>query len=135
MQCWGETRSGFSISASSTRSQLDREPGPCACEDRAGLAWHHVVAQHTLEIGAPPSFASNLFRLLSDSSVPFCASNSLTISLRNPLAVPTAVAGIYGMNFENMPELKWRYGYFIVVGFIAAICGTMFWRLRRNGWL
>jgi magnesium transporter len=51
------------------------------------------------------------------------------------LAVPTAVAGIYGMNFEHMPELKWQYGYFIVLGFIAAVCGTMFWRLRRNGWL
>ncbi len=36
---------------------------------------------------------------------------------------------------QSMPELKWRYGYFIVLGFIGAICGTMFWRLRRNGWL
>jgi magnesium transporter len=51
------------------------------------------------------------------------------------LAVPTAVAGIYGMNFEHMPELKWQYGYFVVLGFIGAVCGTMFWRLRRNGWL
>ena len=51
------------------------------------------------------------------------------------LAVPTAVAGIYGMNFEHMPELKWQYGYFVVLVFIAAVCGTMFWRLRRNGWL
>ena len=51
------------------------------------------------------------------------------------LAVPTAIAGIYGMNFEHMPELKWQYGYFLVLGIIAAICGTMFWRLRRNGWL
>jgi magnesium transporter len=32
------------------------------------------------------------------------------------LAVPTAIAGIYGMNFEVMPELKWKYGYFLVVG-------------------
>ncbi len=51
------------------------------------------------------------------------------------LAVPTAIAGIYGMNFEHMPELKWRYGYFLVLGLIAGICGTVFWRLRRNGWL
>ncbi len=47
------------------------------------------------------------------------------------LAVPTAIAGIYGMHFEHMPELKWRYGYFVVLGSIAAICGTVFWRLRR----
>ena len=51
------------------------------------------------------------------------------------LAVPTAIAGIYGMNFDHMPELKWRYGYFVVLGAIAAVCGTMFVRLRRSGWL
>ena len=51
------------------------------------------------------------------------------------LAVPTAIAGIYGMNFVNMPELKWRFGYFIVVGGIAAICGTLYLRFRRSGWL
>ena len=51
------------------------------------------------------------------------------------LAVPTAIAGIYGMNFEHMPELKWQYGYHIVLALIGVICGTVFWRLRRNGWL
>jgi magnesium transporter len=51
------------------------------------------------------------------------------------LAVPTAIAGIYGMNFENMPELKWRYGYFMALGLIVTILGVVFWRLRRNGWL
>jgi magnesium transporter len=51
------------------------------------------------------------------------------------LAVPTAIAGIYGMNFEHMPELKWQYGYYTVLGVIAVICGAIFWRLRRNGWL
>ena len=51
------------------------------------------------------------------------------------LAVPTAIAGIYGMNFEHMPELKWQYGYYVVLGVIATICGIIFWRLRRNNWL
>ncbi len=51
------------------------------------------------------------------------------------LAVPTAVAGLYGMNFEHMPELKWQYGYFAVIGFIVAVCAALFWRFRRNGWL
>jgi magnesium transporter len=51
------------------------------------------------------------------------------------LAVPTAIAGIYGMNFKNMPELDWRYGYFLVIGVIAAICGALFWQFRRFGWL
>lgn len=51
------------------------------------------------------------------------------------LAVPTAIAGIYGMNFEHMPELKWRFGYFYILGAIAGICTFLYWRFRRNGWL
>ena len=51
------------------------------------------------------------------------------------LAVPTAIAGIYGMNFEHMPELKWQYGYFLILGVISATCGWLYWRFRRNGWL
>ena len=51
------------------------------------------------------------------------------------LAVPTALAGIYGMNFEHMPELKWEYGYFGVVAFILVLCGFLFYRFKRNEWL
>ena len=51
------------------------------------------------------------------------------------LAVPTAIAGIYGMNFEHMPELKWKYGYFLVVGVIVAVCGSLYWQFRRKGWV
>ncbi|HEY7459666.1 MAG TPA: magnesium/cobalt transporter CorA [Xanthobacteraceae bacterium] len=51
------------------------------------------------------------------------------------LAVPTAVAGIYGMNFEYMPELQWRYGYFLIVGAIFAVCVVLYFRFRKNGWL
>ena len=48
------------------------------------------------------------------------------------LAVPTAIAGIYGMNFANMPELKTDYGYFIVLGVIALLCSGLYVRLRRR---
>jgi len=51
------------------------------------------------------------------------------------VAIPTMIAGIYGMNFEHMPELKWRYGYFLVIAVIAAICGSLYWRFHRNGWV
>lgn len=51
------------------------------------------------------------------------------------LAVPTAIAGIYGMNFENMPELHVRYGYFIVLGVIVVICLWLYDRFKRTGWL
>lgn len=51
------------------------------------------------------------------------------------LAVPTAIAGIYGMNFDFMPELDWQYGYFLVLGTMAAICGGLWLRFRSIGWL
>lgn len=51
------------------------------------------------------------------------------------LAVPTAIAGIYGMNFEFMPELRWRYGYFAIIGVIVAVCVGLFLRFKRIGWL
>ena len=49
--------------------------------------------------------------------------------------VPTAIAGIYGMNFETMPELGWRYGYPAVLGVIVAVCLVLARLFRRNGWL
>ena len=50
-------------------------------------------------------------------------------------AVPTAFAGIWGMNFQNMPELKWAWGYPLALGLIAAACGTLYFRFRRAGWI
>jgi len=51
------------------------------------------------------------------------------------LAFPTAVAGIYGMNFHNMPELSWQYGYFAVLGVIGAGCVGLYASFRHYGWL
>ncbi|NYI08102.1 magnesium and cobalt transport protein CorA [Allostreptomyces psammosilenae] len=50
-------------------------------------------------------------------------------------AIPTMVAGIYGMNFEHMPELGWRYGYPVVLGAILVACFLVHRGFRRNGWL
>jgi len=51
------------------------------------------------------------------------------------LAVPTAIAGVYGMNFKNMPELELPYGYHTVIGVILLLCVTLYWRFRRANWL
>ena len=51
------------------------------------------------------------------------------------LAVPTAIAGIYGMNFTHMPELETRYGYFVVLAVIAVLCTVLFARFKKAGWL
>ena len=50
-------------------------------------------------------------------------------------AVPTMVAGIYGMNFEHMPELGWKFGYPMVLVGLAIVCGQLFRTFRRNRWL
>jgi magnesium transporter len=51
------------------------------------------------------------------------------------IAVPTAIAGIYGMNFRYMPELDWRYGYPLVMAVIVVICVVLYRSFKRNGWL
>ncbi|REF01016.1 magnesium and cobalt transport protein CorA [Thermomonospora umbrina] len=51
------------------------------------------------------------------------------------IAVPTAIAGIYGMNFDHMPELKWRIGYPLVICVMVSACILVYRRLRKSGWL
>lgn len=51
------------------------------------------------------------------------------------LAVPTAVAGIYGMNFRHMPETDTPYGFYAIVIVMAAICGVLYWRFKASNWL
>jgi magnesium transporter len=50
-------------------------------------------------------------------------------------AVPTMIAGIYGMNFEHMPELSWTFGYPLVLAVMAALCLALHRAFRRTGWL
>jgi magnesium transporter len=49
--------------------------------------------------------------------------------------VPTMIAGIYGMNFDHMPELRWSLGYPAVLVLMLLVCSTLYWRFRRAGWL
>ena len=51
------------------------------------------------------------------------------------VAVPTMIAGIYGMNFEHMPELNWAFGYPLSIAVMAAIDGYLFYRFRKAVWL
>jgi magnesium transporter len=51
------------------------------------------------------------------------------------LAVPTMIAGIYGMNFKFMPELEWELGYPAIMALMASICGYLYYRFRRTSWL
>lgn len=51
------------------------------------------------------------------------------------IAVPTLIVGVYGMNFEHMPELHWRFGYPFVLALMTGIDMYLFRRLRKAGWL
>jgi magnesium transporter len=51
------------------------------------------------------------------------------------VAVPTMLAGIYGMNFEHMPELEWTFGYPAVLAVMAALCVAVYATFKRRGWL
>jgi magnesium transporter len=51
------------------------------------------------------------------------------------LMVPTLIAGVYGMNFEQMPELGWTYGYPLALGMMGLTAGGLFIFFRRRGWI
>jgi magnesium transporter len=51
------------------------------------------------------------------------------------VAVPTLIAGIYGMNFEHMPELRWMFGYPVVLTLMAAIDFYIYYKLKKAKWL
>jgi magnesium transporter len=51
------------------------------------------------------------------------------------IAVPTMIAGVYGMNFQFMPELHWRWVYPIAMALMGVVCGFLYYRFKRSGWL
>jgi magnesium transporter len=51
------------------------------------------------------------------------------------LIVATLIAGIYGMNFKNMPELSWHYGYFVALSSMLVITGGLYLYFKRKSWL
>jgi magnesium transporter len=58
-----------------------------------------------------------------------------TLTVVATIFIPlTFVVGIYGMNFDHMPELHWKYGYFIIMGVMGAIFFGMLWYFKRKNW-
>jgi magnesium transporter len=51
------------------------------------------------------------------------------------VVVPTLIASIYGMNFDYMPELHWRYGYLLALTLMALIAFALYRNFKRTGWL
>jgi magnesium transporter len=58
------------------------------------------------------------------------------LTLVSTIFIPlTFIAGIYGMNFENMPELKWKYGYFLIWGIIIILTFSLIIFFKKKGWI
>ncbi len=104
---------------------------------------HHFFRDVTDHIRTVQEKVDNLREVLAfafEASVLMGQSQETAISKKLAawaaiLGVPTALAGIYGMNFTDMPELHFEYGYPVVVSGMATICGILFWRFKKNGWL
>lgn len=59
-----------------------------------------------------------------------------TLTLISSIFIPlTFIVGIYGMNFDYMPELRWRYGYFTILGMMIALGASMFFWFKNKGWM
>ena len=60
----------------------------------------------------------------------------MTLTVISSIFIPlTFIVGVYGMNFEYMPELKWHYGYFMVIFLMAVIGFGMLWWFKKKGWI
>ena len=51
------------------------------------------------------------------------------------IAIPTMVAGFYGMNFKSMPEIEWQYGFYAVIAVTVLACVALYYVFKRSGWL
>lgn len=122
---------------------------PDAAGDRPGDAtvmparlrpYFRDVADHVLRVAAElESFnellTSVLNANLADVSVRMNEDMRKITAVAALVAAPTLIAGIYGMNFESMPETRWRYGYPLALGLMVAICAILYRVFRRSGWL
>lgn len=95
----------------------------------------HVARVHEQVIGFDELLNSILQANLAQASVAQNEDMRKITSWAAIIAVPTMVCGVYGMNFDHMPELHWRYGYGMVIGVISVACLTLYRGFRRSGWL
>ncbi|MFE2480362.1 CorA family divalent cation transporter [Streptomyces sp. NPDC059389] len=95
----------------------------------------HLARVHEQVIGFDELLNSILQANLAQATVAQNEDMRKITSWAAIIAVPTMICGVYGMNFEHMPELHWRYGYPMVMAAIAGSCFTIHRALRRHGWL
>lgn len=98
------------------------------------------VAEHALHAGEAAKVLHDILSGIMDAHVSLAGlrmNNVMRVlTVVATIFIPlTFVAGVYGMNFEYMPELKWHWGYFVALGFMAALGLGMVWYFARKRWL
>jgi magnesium transporter len=111
---------------------------PCISND--AKPYFRDVLDHVIHIDAMSNGLIDVFRTALEASnlLEQQRQSDITRQLAawgGIIAVPSAIAGIYGMNFANLPATQTSWGYWPIFGLMAAICGLLYWRFRRLGWL
>lgn len=104
------------------------------------IAFYHDIYDHLLKLTEMTDSCREMTTDLRDSFISYNSNrmNSImkTLTIFTTIFMPlTFLAGLYGMNFKNMPELNWHWGYFAALGFMLFISVSMFLWFRRKGWV
>jgi magnesium transporter len=111
---------------------------PCISND--AKPYFRDVLDHVVHIDAMSTGLIDVFRTALEASnlLEQQRQSDITRQLAawgGIIAVPSAIAGIYGMNFANLPATQTSWGYWPVLALMVAMCGILYWRFRRLGWL
>jgi magnesium transporter len=119
-------------------SLLERAESPLV--DKSSAFFFRDVYEHTIQVmdtvDTYRDILSGMFDIYLSSISNRLNEVMKVLTIISTIFIPlTFIAGVYGMNFEFMPELGWRYGYPLVLGVTATLCGILYWRFKRAGWL
>ena len=119
-------------------AKLSSGRGPVCCA--ASREYFRDVYDHLLRINASIDSIRETIGTAIQVNLSMVAIGDSEVSKRlaawaGIFAVATAFAGVWGMNFEVMPELHWKYGYPVALGAIGLTCFVLYRRFRRAGWL
>ncbi len=118
--------------------QLVRDPIPQICEETR--VYLRDCADHTFQIidlvETYRELTSNLMDLYHSAIANRTNEVMQVLTVIATIFIPlTFIVGVYGMNFDYMPELRWKYGYFAVWGVMIAVAGGLLWLFKRKNWL
>jgi magnesium transporter len=108
--------------------------------DRSTHPYFRDVHDHALRVAESIDYLRELLNSALEVNLLLSTNNQGEVTRKLAswaaiLAVPTAVAGIYGMNFAHMPELDWQFGYPMILLVILGACSFLYYRFKQSGWL